>query len=141
MNQKIKFGRSIRYDDKENDNLIFFQPPKKQVHFDEAKNQIWTIDRYDDKENDKRIFFQPPNEQDHFDEEKIKFGPSIDMMIKKMTSSSSSLLKNESILMNQRIKFGRMIDMMIKKMTSRYSSSLRKNKSVLMNQNMKFGPS
>ena len=40
MNQKIKCGRLDRYDDKENDKLIYNQPPKKQVRFDEAKNQI-----------------------------------------------------------------------------------------------------
>ena len=57
-----------RYDDKENDNLIFFQSPKKRVRFDESANQIWTIDRYDDKENDNLIFFQPPKKRVRFDE-------------------------------------------------------------------------
>ena len=34
------------------DKLIFFRRPKKRVRFDEAKNEIWTIDRFNDKEND-----------------------------------------------------------------------------------------
>ena len=68
------------------DKLTFFRCPKKRVRFDKAKNKIWTIDRYDDKENDKLIFFQPPKKRVRFDEAKIKFGRSIDMMIKKMTS-------------------------------------------------------
>ena len=54
MNQNIKFGRLIDINDKENDKLIFFQPPKKQVRFHEAKNQIWTIDRYDDDKKKKK---------------------------------------------------------------------------------------
>ena len=57
-----------RYDAKENDKLIFFQPPKKRVRFDESKNEIWTFDRYDDKENDKLIFFQPLKKHVRFDE-------------------------------------------------------------------------
>ena len=47
---------------------MYFQPLKKQVRFDEAKNQIWTIDRYDDKENDKLILIQSPNKKVSFDE-------------------------------------------------------------------------
>ena len=50
------------------DKLIFFRRPKKRVRFDEAKNEIWTIDRYDDKENDKLIFFQSPKKRVRFDE-------------------------------------------------------------------------
>ena len=50
------------------DKLIFFRRPKKRVRFDEAKNEIWTIDRYDDKENDKLIFFQPSKKRVRFDE-------------------------------------------------------------------------
>ena len=52
------------------DKLIFFRRPKKRVRFDEAKNEIWTIDRYDDKENDKLIFFQCPKKRVRFDESK-----------------------------------------------------------------------
>ena len=75
-----------RYDDKEHDKLIFFQPPKEVDHFDDSKSQIWTIDRYDDKENDKLVIFQPPKKQVHFDESGKKYGRLIDMMIKKMTN-------------------------------------------------------
>ena len=67
---------------------------------------------------DKLLFFRRPKKRVRFDEGKMKFGRSIDMMIKKMTSwSSPSLRKNASVLMNQRMKFGRSIDMMIKKMS------------------------
>ena len=84
INQK-KNWTFDRYDDKENDKLIFFQPPKKRVRFDESKNQIWTINRYDDEENDKLIFFQPPKKRVSFDESKNHIKRLIDMMIKKMT--------------------------------------------------------
>ena len=65
---------------------MFFQSPKKQVHFNESANQIWNIDQYDDKENDMLMFFQPPKKKSVLLKQKIKFGRLIDMMIKKMTS-------------------------------------------------------
>ena len=43
MNQRIKFGRLIDINDKENDKLTFFNSPKKRVRFDESANQIWIV--------------------------------------------------------------------------------------------------
>ena len=75
-----------RYDDKDNDELIFFKPPKKQIRFHESANQIWSIDRYDDKENDKLNLFKSTKSASVLKNQKIKFGRLIDMMIKKMTN-------------------------------------------------------